>query len=358
MTHPEFSSIEPYSDAQVPQAVARIVADPQLQALLLAINPHDDPAQAIARIAQVRTTEQFHHCIILPLLLAVVKHTATRFSYDGHQHLDPNKRYLFVSNHRDIFLDAALFNYALARLGFDTTENAIGDNLMPTPLFRDLARSGGMFPIMRGGTRREMFAASQLTSSYIRHAITEKGKSVWIAQRNGRTKDGDDRTEPGLLKMFSLSGEKDFVENLSQLNLVPVAISYEHEPCADRKAHELLIRRQQGQYTKAPGEDTASIIQGIHDAKGHIHITICPPIAPEELALCAAARGDQGLNAPYVALATLIDRRIHAGYYLHPTNIAALSALQCPPAEPLSPEEELLLHLYATPALNQQALGQ
>ena len=362
MQYNDFKDIEPYFDHEVPEAIERILADPQLPIFLKWVNPKIDIQKAFELMGAVRTTDEFQHRVMVPFMMHVIKTTSRHFTWEGTQYIEPGKQYLFVSNHRDILLDAALLNFIFLRLNMPTSEIAFGDNLIAGPLFSELARCNRMFPIARGGSRREFFQASSLTSRYIRHALTEKGRSVWIAQRNGRTKDGDDRTEPGLLKMFSMSSDKGFVENMAELNIVPVSVSYEFEPCADRKVHETHVRRELGQYTKAPNEDLESIIQGIHDQKRDVHIAICPPITRNELEVCAQAEATaenlSRANAAYNALAALIDRRIYEGYKLFPFSLEAYNLLkaQCQEID-LGSEPDLLLHLYAAPVENKITEG-
>lgn len=358
--HPEFKDIEPFLDHEIPDAIQRIVQDPQLPSYIKMINPQINPQKVIQEISTITNIDEFQHKIMIPMLMHVLKTTTRHFTWEGIEHLDPHRQYLFVSNHRDILLDAAFLNFIFLRLNLPTTEIAFGDNLIASPLFLELARCNRMFPISRSATPREFLRASMLTSQYIRYVQQEKGRSVWIAQRNGRTKDGDDRTEPGLLKMFSMGGPKDFVENMDQLHIVPVSVSYEFEPCANRKVHETHVKMEEGKYVKSPTEDFESILQGIHDQKRDIHFTICPPISRDELEQCAEAEAtSENLsrsNAAYKALASLIDRRIHDGYKLFPFSLEAHELLkaQCKEIE-VDSEPDLLLRLYAAPVENKKS---
>ena len=171
-----------------------------------------------------------------------------------------------------------------------------------------------MYPIGRGGNQKEFYNSLMAMSRYLRHIVTERHESAWIAQRNGRTKDGFDRTNPALIKMIAYSGNRhNPAQSLAEMNIVPISISYEWEPCGLLKAREVSLRRQ-GPYTKAPGEDTQSILSGISDFKGHVHLTFCQPLQMQEL---------EAANGNYDTVAELIDQRIYQNYHLWPNNYIA-----------------------------------
>lgn len=243
----------------------------------------------------------------------------TKFTYNGIERLDPNKRYLFVSNHRDIMLDSSLLQYILHINGHETSEITFGANLMCHPLVIDIGKSNKMFKVERGGgNMKDFYQSSLLHSEYIRHAIIEKNQSVWIAQRNGRTKDGKDHTEPGLIRMFASSMPDDKLKALAELNITPISISYEWETCDILKALELYESRFT-KYVKKPGEDLNSVLTGIVAEKGHVHMEICEPIGLDELCLYASLTKQEYVKA----VAQLIDKRISTSYYLHPNNYIA-----------------------------------
>jgi len=266
----------------------------------------------------VKSCDEFQMLIMRPLIYQIIKRSMPQFTYEGLEHLEKGKHYLFVSNHRDITLDAALLDYVLLNNGYVSPEVGFGNNLIKNDMIADIFRLNKMFTILRGGTRREFYNNSLYLSSYIHYALFEKGESVWIAQRNGRTKDGDDRTDQGLLKMFSMAGSGDFETEFNRLQIVPVAVSYEYEPCDRAKTVETYVS-QSGIYTKSANEDMLSIMQGILQQKGAGHICICDPITPEEVAHCASLNK----NECFAGLATIIDQRIHQGYKLFKTNYIA-----------------------------------
>ncbi len=261
MSEFDFSSIEPYSAAEVPVAINRLVQNPMFGRWVRTMNPNIDVASFAAMVECVTTCDEFQFMIMRPLVHQIIKKSMTKFSYSGLDYLDSNKAYLFVSNHRDITLDAALLDSIFLGKQVKTPEVGFGNNLMQNEMIVDIFRLNKMFTIIRDGSRREFYNNSCFLSAYIRHVLTEKHNSVWIAQRNGRTKDGNDHTDQGLLKMFSMAGTGDFEADFNSLQIVPVAVSYEIEPCGRTKALENYVSLN-GIYTKAHNEDMMSIMAG------------------------------------------------------------------------------------------------
>ncbi|HHJ4328530.1 TPA: 1-acyl-sn-glycerol-3-phosphate acyltransferase, partial [Klebsiella pneumoniae] len=257
-------------------------------------------------------------------------------SFSGLDQLKPGTPYLFIANHRDIVMDPAFVNYAVFQARLPTPRIAIGDNLLQRPFVSDLMRLNKSFIVHRSVVgRREKLATYQLLSAYINHSIRVDGESIWIAQAEGRAKDGDDRTDSAILKMFHMSRkEQPFEQVLAELNLVPVSISYEYDPCDLAKARELSIRASSGHYQKAPGEDDASIALGITGYKGRVHVHFSPPL-------------HEGFSDAK-QLATLIDQSILGHYRLFPVHLLAYQQwphadpqLQVPTAEALFPAAEV-----------------
>jgi glycerol-3-phosphate O-acyltransferase len=223
-----------------------------------------------------------------------------------------------VSNHRDIMLDACLLQYVLYKNGHETSEITFGANLMSSPLVIDIGKANKMFRVERGGTLRDFYLSSRHLSDYIRYVLTEKGQSLWIAQRNGRTKNGNDQTDQGLIKMFCMSEPNDKIRALAELNIIPVSVSYEWESCDILKALELYESRF-SRYIKKPGEDLNSILTGITQPKGRVNFTFCPLITEQDL-----HQYDECTSNEYHRIvAQLIDRRINAAYQLTPNNYIA-----------------------------------
>ena len=318
MTEFDFSSIEPYTPAEVPAAIARLAHNPMFSRLVKTMNPNVDADAFAALMECITTCDELQYMVMRPLVYQIVQRSMSSFTYDGLENISADKCYLFVSNHRDITLDAGLLDVALIANGIKTPEIGFGNNLMKNDFMIDLFRLNKMFTIIRDGSRREFYNNSVFLSNYIHHVLFEKRSSVWIAQRNGRTKNGDDRTDQGLLKMFSMAGTGDFEADFNKLNIVPVAISYEYEPC-DLMKSVAEYTSSTGIYEKTQHEDVVSIMMGISQQKGDVHLHFCKPITAEEVASCAALFK----NERYTALADIIDNRIHQGYKLHKTNYIA-----------------------------------
>lgn len=317
-----FDDLRPYYDTEIPAAIQRVATSPYLPAIAGFLFPNKPVEEVQQILLNSHTIHDFQWNIMLPAIHSIIDKTSSGLSYSGFNTLTDNRKRMFIANHRDILLDAAILQILLFDNGLDTSEITFGSNLMKGELVVDIGKMNKMFRIMRGGTVKEFYKNSMEVSSYMRYAITQKNQSVWIAQRNGRTKDGADKTDMAVLKMFALSSEKSFLENLSELCITPLVISYEYEPCDFLKTQELFISRYQ-RYEKEPGEDLNSILQGIKQFKGHIHMVATNAITDEELRLCD--RFDR--NQKFQQLAQIIDQRIYDNYKLWPTNYIAYDLL-------------------------------
>ena len=315
---PMYENTRPYDDAEVPEVI-RFMASHAGFPLMVKLSHPDTTADAYREeFLKIKTVREFQQTMSIPFLNLVLANTSKGVSVRGLDLLDGETCRMYIGNHRDIVLDAAILMKTLAEHGMDTPEITFGSNLMQGDLVTAIGKINKMFRIVRGGNIRDFYKNSIEVSGYMRHALLEKKQSVWIAQRNGRTKDGDDHTELGVLKMFALSSKKPFVENIEELCITPLSVSYEYEPCDFLKTQELFVSRYQ-QYIKSEGEDMASIMQGVNQPKGRITLTVCPAITREELEECDAF----DKNDKYLQLAHIIDRRIFAGYQLYPTNYVA-----------------------------------
>lgn len=377
-----FDDIRPYRDDEVSPVLGRLAADRELVDTLLGMRfPRLPPwlhwlARPLIRHAVRRQFAAIHTVADLQALIGahlnnLLQRVSTGVTVSGIDKLNPERGYLFIGNHRDIAMDPAIVNLVLHNRGMNTVRIAIGDNLLTKPFTSDLMRLNKSFIVKRSvGGRREKLAALKQLSAYIRHSIREENCSVWIAQREGRAKDGIDRTETALLKMLALSRapEQDFAAAISELRVVPVAISYELDPCDGDKARELCARRTQGVYQKQEHEDLASIYKGVVGMKGGIHVAFGDEFNP--------------VPADDEQLAAAIDRQIIANYRLQPTHIMAWETLygrdnrvdawkkalavrdwgenETGFAERLAgvPEEqrEILLEMYANPVSSRLAL--
>ena len=347
----KFDDIRPYNPDEVPAAMQRIAESEGFPIVASFVFPDQDIKKLRTMVANLKTTEEFQSKVMAQFNEQVIKRSTTEFNVEGIDTLQKDVPYLYVSNHRDIVLDSSLLQYKLHSLGFQTTEITFGANLMCMPLIIDIGKSNKMFRVERGGTPKEFYRCSLHLSEYIRHVITEKHSSVWIAQRNGRTKDGLDKTDQGIIKMFGMSRNDDKVKSLAELNIIPVSVSYEWESCDYLKAFELYISRNQ-KYIKRPGEDVTSILTGITQPKGRVHFEICPQIREEELSAfdCMTA------NEYHQQVARLIDQRIISHYRLWPNNYIAHDMLYGTNTyRELYTDEEKQLFVEHMAVLNQMA---
>ena len=321
-----FDDIRPYNDSEIPAAMQRIVSDKYFPLVSNFLFPERPVHEIAAIIGSCRTTEEFQRRFMYDAIYSVVDKTTDGLSVEGMERLDPGTDYLFVSNHRDIMLDAAFLQVLLLDAGRKTSEITFGANLMQGQLVIDTGKSNKMFRIERPSTvtsPRDFLLKSRYVSEYMHYAISDKHESVWIAQRNGRTKDGLDSTDQGIIKMFGLGGSQDKIESLASLNICPLAISYEWEPCDILKALELYAKSSGQPYVKKPGEDLNSILTGITQKKGRVHLAVTEPLRREELEACRGLC----LSAFNREVAALIDRRIKDAYRLWPTNYIAKDIL-------------------------------
>ena len=318
----EFQSISPYTDAEAAEALSKLADYPLVIGASQHFFPDESPEYLKNILKSIKTIDEFQVLVMQKLVRWVIEHTAHNFSYDGISNIDPDKKFLALSNHRDIILDPAITQLVLYTNGIPMTEIAVGDNLITNKAIEYLIRSNRMIKVVRGISARELYLSSQMLSKYIRLNITEQRSSIWLAQRQGRTKNGYDVTEQGLLKMLDMSGKADFKQNFEELNIIPMSISYEIEPCDILKAREIVISRQQ-KYVKAEGEDLNSIMVGLMQPKGNIHLNIGKPLTSEEIG--QAALCDK--NDRYQLIRHAVDIRVVEGYRLWKNNYVAYDML-------------------------------
>ncbi len=315
----EFEDIRPYSDEEAVEALNRVSKHPALPVISKYLFPKQNINALAETLCGVRSIDEFQTVVMIGVISAVLARSSEGFTFSGMSNLSKiGGKFLAVSNHRDIVLDPALILYAMNASGYPMAELCVGSNLLSSKLIEDLMKSNRMIKVIRGISARQMYLNSQTLSKYIRLSITSGKSSIWIAQKEGRSKNGIDKTEQGLLKMFDMSGEGSFEENFKELNIVPMSISYEYEPCDSRKARELLLSRE-APYVKKKNEDLHSILTGIRQHKGHIHLSVGEPLSAAEIAEAAAHTG----NDRYQVLRGILDRRIHEGYKLWKTNYMA-----------------------------------
>ncbi len=238
-----YDAIRPYYDEEVQEAFKRVVTEPELKAVLVYLFPNKPIEELIHLLLSFRSVYDFQSKLVAPLLLNLAEKTSDGLEINGLEKLNPAEKYLFISNHRDIILDAALLNTLLITHGMETSENAIGDNLCVKPWITEMMKLTKNFIVQRSGSKREIFEASKRLSTYIRQNIVGKRNSVWIAQREGRAKNADDRTQESLLKMLSMSAGKNLKKSFVELNFTPISISYEYDACDFLKAKEFQQKR-------------------------------------------------------------------------------------------------------------------
>ena len=320
----KFDPIRPFEPEELPAAYDRLLANDQFRQVLKFLYP-DAPIEWVAqKMHACKTSLDFQKTFCYSFIDQLMRKGSTGYEIDLSE-VDVRKRYTFISNHRDIVLDSALLDKLLIDSGFTTTsEIAIGDNLLKASWIKDLVRVNKSFIVERGLPMREMLVVSKRLSEYMHFVIAEKHDNIWIAQRQGRAKDSNDRTAEAVLKMMSMAGEGSIAERLAQLHIVPLSISYEFDPCDFLKAQEFQYKRDVEGWRKGPEDDLISMKTGIFGFKGHVHYH-CAPCIDDFL---------KGLdpNLPhaevYTQVAAYIDREIHRNYRLYPSNYVALDMLQ------------------------------
>lgn len=320
----KYDSIRPFAPEELPEVFDRLVQNEQFCQVLAYLYP-GVPVEAIRqKMHQCKTNLEFQKAFCYEFLKNLLVKASLGCDAD-FSNLDLRNRYTFISNHRDIVLDSALLHVMLFDAGCDTTtEIAIGDNLLKLPWVKDIVRLNKSFIVQRSLPMRQMLAASKLLAEYMHFVIAEKNDNVWIAQREGRAKDSNDRTAEAILKMMTMGGEGSIKERLLSLHLVPLAISYEYDPCDFLKAQEFQLRRDVADWKKGPMDDVISMQTGIMGYKGHIHYHAAPCIDEWLRAL----PDDMPKTEFYTAVAEHLDHEIWRGYRLYPSNFVALDLLR------------------------------
>ena len=319
----QFDPIRPFEPDELPDVFDRLLQNEQFCSVLAYLYP-DVPKEALAaKMHACKDNLDFQKTFCYGFLVQLLARLSKGCDIDIAS-LDTDSRYTFISNHRDIVLDSALLDKLLIDAGFNTTcEIAIGDNLLKLPWVKDLVRVNKSFIVERALSMREMLMASKRLSEYMHFVIAEKNDNVWIAQREGRAKDSNDRTQEAILKMMVMGGEGSIIDRLKQLHLVPLAISYEYDPCDYLKAAELQARRDNPCWQKGPMDDVTSMQTGIMGYKGYIHYQ-CADCIDSYLDTIPA---DTPKTELFRLIADHIDRQIFAGYRLYPNNYVALDLL-------------------------------
>ena len=314
-----FEYIRPYYDKEVQEVIQKLIKDDMFKKLATYLWPDITDEIIQEKANKVKTAFDFQIEFMHAAIREILNRSSDGLSYSGFENITPGSAYLFISNHRDIMLDSAILQTLLVEEGHQTSEITFGDNLMTPGFITEFGKINRMFTVKREGNSKELYQISKNLSSYIRHTIIEKEVSIWIAQRNGRTKDGIDTTQSGLLKMLNISNEKDVVDGFKDLNIIPMTISYEYEPCDFMKVRENYLSSHHTIYKKDADEDQKSIVKGLTQKKGKIHLNLSPLIN-SEIDFASKFEND---NEKIKNLTQHIDKQILAGYHLFKTNYMA-----------------------------------
>ena len=319
----EFDEIRPYYDEELPAIYEELIADPAFRQVAEAAMP-DVPFDLLAaQMRTCKTKQEFQVNLCYRILKRIIREATQGVTFDNSAQPEKGGAYTYVSNHRDIVLDSGFLSLMLVEQGQDTVEIAIGDNLLIYPWIKKLVRINKSFIVQRALTMRQMLESSARMSRYMHHTIRDKHQSIWIAQREGRAKDSNDRTQESILKMMAMAGEGDIISRLKEMNIVPLAISYEYDPCDFLKAKEFQQKRDNPDYKKTTADDLLNMQTGLLGYKGHVHFCTAPCLN-EQLEALDRSLPKQEL---FVRAAKLVDRGIFANYRLYPNNYVAADLL-------------------------------
>ena len=318
--HPEFEEIRAFYDEDVPEKLWPLVDEPAIEPFVKAAMPDLNMEQFRKQIKSLHTIKEFQSQVVAKMVLGIAQKTTDRLELKGLDQLKPGHASLFVTNHRDIVLDSAFLNSLLSVNDHETAEIAIGDNLFAYPWIKDLVRLNRSFVVMRSVPVRQMLEVSKRLSNYIHYTIQEKKVSVWIAQREGRCKDSSDKTQASVIKMLAMGGEsRDVIQNIRALNVQPVALSYEYDPCDYLKAQEFQLKRDNPDWKKSKADDVLSMVTGIQGYKGRVVFTICPELN----STFDTYPWINDRNAQVTCVCETIDQALHSHMVLYPVNYVA-----------------------------------
>ena len=319
----DFKEIAPYDDSAFKDYMARMVKEPGFENAIRYVMPDADFGQLVENLKKIETKNQFQHQVMFGILQLLEHKTTSGVTDSGFERMKDGRNVLFITNHRDIVLDASFLNLAFLRRNMPTSEVAIGNNLLIYDWITDLVRLNKSFIVKRNTRLREGLEAAKKLSAYIHHAILDKHESVWIAQREGRAKDSSDHTQEALVKMLSIAGEGPFMEKLKEINLMPVAISYEYDPNDYLKAREFLLKRRDPDFKKSQRDDLFSMETGLLQPKGKVHFQLTPRINSKLDQI-----GDyRDVNLAAKAVGSIIDQQIHRSYEIFSINYVAYDLL-------------------------------
>ena len=325
MTQLFSSDIRPYKDEEIQPSIKRLLKTREFNLTMQYLFPDKDKKDIHKVLKTIKSTNDFQSKITSKAAEFIIKRSTDGYTITGCENISNKERYLFISNHRDIVLDSGLLNFALFQSDIETTQLAIGDNLVQNKMLAELFSLNKSFTVKRNVPISQLLEYTLELSSYIRQTITNGESSVWLAQRQGRAKDGNDLTQGGIIKMLSISNEDyDFMTNFSALNIVPVSISYEYDPTDSMKIPELMADMEGRKYIKRKKEDIKAMISGISGFKGNVHLAIGKKITREQLKpISKILKKNERLKG----LASLIDQQIIYNYKLWNTNYMAYDLL-------------------------------
>jgi hypothetical protein len=321
--NPEFDDIRPYYDEEVAAAIDRLLESSQFQKIIAYLFPEMAWEQFKALMRTFTNKYDFQQKLVSKTVFRITGRTAGKVDCGGQEKISHDKSYTYISNHRDIILDASILNATLIEAGFDSTEIAIGDNLLLYDWIEDIVRLNKSFIVKRGVSIRQMLEVSQHLSKYIHFSVRDKNQSVWIAQREGRAKDSNDRTQESVLKMLAMGGNKGFLKNIEELNITPASFSYEYDPCDYLKAQEFQQKRDNPDFQKTQQDDFLNMQTGLLGYKGDIFLQIGNSINPA----LSKIDGSLGKNELVKQIASLIDNEIFLNYRFYPINYIAYDRL-------------------------------
>lgn len=319
----KFDEIRPLNNDEVKDAIETLVDNPEFKHAIKYVMPDLNWEELTQKMRSFKTKEEFKTIMAHEVVMSIARKSTFSLSISGRSRLTPGDCYTFISNHRDIILDASFLNVMLYDVGYGMTQVAIGDNLLIHPWIETVVRLNNSFIVKRGVTGRQVLEASALLSAYIHHTIKETKESVWIAQREGRAKDSDDRTQSSVIKMLNMGGDKDLLSNIMELNIAPVSITYEFDPCDYLKAKEFQQKRDNPDFAKSPKDDLINMETGILGYNGRVHFTLGNPINKK----LAKLDKDMDKNMLVSAIATEIDKEIFTHYRFYPGNYVAYDML-------------------------------
>ena len=315
----DYSEIAPYDDDHFAENIAKMAADPGFEHAIKWVLPNIDFNEFIARLKGCEGKHDFQTRIMREFLEQLEAHTTKGISCSGIEKVNTDKAYIFISNHRDIVLDASFINLCFLRADKQTSEVAIGDNLLIYDWITHLVKLNGSFIVKRNLPTRQALDAARQLSGYMHHAITEKKSSIWIAQREGRAKDSSDHTQKSVIKMIALAGGGSMAHNLAEVNIFPVAISYEFDPNDYLKAREYLLSHRDPSFKKTQHDDLFSMETGLLGYKGRVHVAFASCLSP----LIDAFDPEMDKNEVVDRVCHSIDCGIHGGYKIYPINYVA-----------------------------------